>query len=140
MVDKNKTLIFVLKSKEKKTMDKNKYLNAIANIASECAKELISLLLKHNVSKLTFSEDDEEVEYIPTICFYDDDDNAVLGDLTELELVTKEGEPYIKIYGENYLGAKSGAYIDKDGGDYYDIEHSLGKIYAAVLEKLGLAD
>jgi hypothetical protein len=121
-------------------MDKNKYLDAIANTASECAKELISLLLNKKVSKLTFSSEDEEVEYIPTICFYDDYDNAVLCDLTELELVTNEGEPYIKISGENDWGVKSGAYIDKDGGEYYDLEHSLGKIYAAVLEKLGLAD
>lgn len=121
-------------------MDKNKYLDAFAKTAMQCAQELIKLLIDNNVTELNFSEEDKDVEYVPSIIFYDDDDNSAVCDLKKLQLVTDEGEPYIKIYGENCCGAKYGAYIDKDGGEYYDVEHSLGSIYRAVVEKLGLAD
>lgn len=122
-------------------MDKNKYLDAFAEIAKQCAQELIKLLVDNKVTELTFSEEDEKTDYLPSIVFFDDDEgDGTVCELRKLQLVTNEGEPYIKIVGESIYGiTKYGAYIDKYGGEMYDVEHSIGHIYQAVVEKLGLA-
>ena len=122
-------------------MDRNKFSNIICNAAKACAIELINILKEHNVTTLEFKEDEDGVGYLPTVCFYDDDDcTGVLCDLTRVELDTTEGKPYIKIWGDDNCGGQFGAYIDEDGGDYYNVETAIGEIYRVVVERLGLAD
>lgn len=122
-------------------MDRNKFSNMICNAAKACATELINLLKEHNVTTLEFEDEENGVSYRPSVWFNnDDDENAAFCDLTSLELVTNEGKPYIKIWGEDNWGNKYGAYIDEDGGDYYNVETAIGEIYRVVVERLGLAD
>ena len=121
-------------------MDKNKFSTMICNAAKACATELINLLKEHNVTTLEFKEDEDGVSFQPTVCFYDDAHcDATICDLTHVELVTTEEKPYIKIFGTDNCGGEFGAYIDEDGGEFYDVEHSIGEIYRVVIERLGLA-
>jgi hypothetical protein len=122
-------------------MDKNKFSTIICDAAKACATELISILKEHNVTTLEFKDDEDGVSYLPTVCFYNDNDcQGIICDLTHVELVTNEGKPYIKIWGNDNCGGKFGAYINEDGGEFYDVEHSIGEIYRVVVERLGLAD
>ena len=122
-------------------MDKNKFSTMICNAAKACATELISILKEHNVTTLEFKEDEDGVSYLPGVWFnHGDVEGAVFCDLTSLELVANEGKPYIKLWGIDDDGDILCAYIDENGGEYYDVETAIGDIYRVVVERLGLAD
>ena len=115
-------------------MDKNKYSNKLNEIAVECAKELISIFKENNlhVIELKVGENIDSEIYINIIG--DNFGGNVEIALDRLEMYPGNGNPYISLSGLNVDGERFSAVIEDCGGDYFDVEHSIGRIYEAVVE------
>ena len=119
----------------------NKYLDAFNNVAVECAKEIIQLFKDNNIKVMDFKEGEKGMDYPINIRIIGDD----FGEVTEVEVYrlqykTDGAEPYISILGKDVDGNTLGAYIDEMGGDCYDVEHSIGNIYKAIIDQLNFND
>lgn len=115
-------------------MDKNKYSDKLNKIAVECAKELISIFEENNIHAINFKVG-ENIDYEILVRIIGDE----FGDVHEialdrLVLYTGDGNPYINLSGLDQFGERFSAVIEKDGGDYFDVEHTIGRIYEAVVE------
>ena len=114
-------------------MDKNKYSNMFSKLAEECAKELIGLFVANKIKKIEFNPE-EDAKYIRYIG--DDFGNVDEFNLTTIELKKSKSGDYLSISGYNANGETLSAYIDEFGGEMYDVEHSLPRIYEYVVEHI----
>ena len=115
-------------------MDRNKYLDKFAVVAKECGTELIQLFIDNKITKIEFNEDDMDYPlYIRIIGDAEFDAEEIMIDSLEINGIGSNCI-YISITGHDGCDVKRYAYIDEDGGDLYDVEHSIGNIYAAVVE------
>ena len=114
-------------------MDKNKYLDKFGKVATECGTELIQLFIDNKIKKIEFNEDEMDYPLYIRIIGDEEFDSAEIM-IDSLELNGTGDCISISIAGHDKFGIDRYAFIDKDGGEYFDVEHSLGNIYASVVE------
>lgn len=119
-----------------KKINGNKYLDRFNEVTKTCCKELINIFRQNNIKEMTFKEGQKGMDYPVRIRIIDDD----FGNVYEIELTKIEYKgatnPYLSVLGVDCNNKTFGCYIDELGGDGYDIEHSLGNIYKAVIDQI----
>lgn len=120
-----------------KKLNGNKYLDKFSKVSKECSCELINIFKDNGIKEMTFKEGENGMEYPVYIRIIQDDFGGVSEiELRKIKYKEDSSEPYLVAFGVDIDNETYAIYIDNLGGDGYDVEHSIGQIYKAVIDQI----
>ena len=102
----------------------NKINDIIVGAVQHAVTDMREMAEKYGFKRIIFSE--HASVYTPSVTFNDDNGENWYEEVRELDFTDKE---CIIVKGESCEG-----YLDKWYGDYFDVGHTIGRIYYAVAE------
>lgn len=126
------TFLHLLTEKEKAPKAPDFWQNAIYQAVKGCFADIFALMRNNHLKEVDFQrhEADGTLSDRPTATFDEPDgenENIAYEHVNKIRFSDSGDEILIS-------GTTMSAYIDKDGGDYFDVAHSIGRIYAALAE------
>lgn len=107
----------------------------VSDLVSACHKDIVDIMKKNGIEKIMFYQHKDVLgDGIPMVIFNNDKGKVSYQELREITHQNDSNLVYVS------SDCKFSGYTDGYYGDYFDVAHSLPKIYAAIVDVVNAND